>query len=207
MLGILPAFWMQAFCPRTLPPEFHKHCPAAQIKILISNGLFAMRFFRLYSRKPHARFSADADSPVSKGNIRGMPRVSTDYGRDPENLFTEALIKSARPSCASFLPSLRQQILDVALATPAVCFLDRSRKSATIWTTVFYHRFLHPFTLRNLFHCNTNTSSMQAKRTATDAAVLERLENRIVFTCSAQISRQLPCRDAAPRRRLSAGRS
>lgn len=32
-----------------------------------------MRFFRLYSRKPHARLSADADSPVSREKCGESP--------------------------------------------------------------------------------------------------------------------------------------
>ena len=44
-----------------------------RLKILIFNGLFAMRFFRLYSRKPHARLSADADSPVSREKCGESP--------------------------------------------------------------------------------------------------------------------------------------
>ena len=44
-----------------------------RLKTLIFDGLFAIRFFRLYSRKPYARLSADADSSVSREKCGKSP--------------------------------------------------------------------------------------------------------------------------------------
>ena len=54
----------------------------------------------------------------------------------------EALIKSAHPSYGIFSVLSSSANPRRSFATPAVCLLDRNRKSTAIWATIFYHRFL-----------------------------------------------------------------
>ena len=51
-------------------------------------------------------------------------------------------MKSASPSCPIFSLLSSSTNPRRSSATPAVRLLDRSRKSVSIWTTVFHHRFL-----------------------------------------------------------------